>query len=56
MNNQVINLDVVRKIKVLEKEAKELEKSTTIQESKEEQIKLVRLNAQIKIAKLSRNF
>jgi len=49
--SNLLNFEAFRKIKMLEKAAKELEKSTTIQESKEEQIKLLRLNAQIKFAK-----
>ena len=53
--SNLLNFEAFRKIKMLEKEAKKLQESTTIKEStKEEQIKLLRLNAQIKIAKLSK--
>ena len=54
MTCQILNLESFRKIKMLEKEVRKLQESTTIVESKEEQIKLLRLNAQIKFAK-SRN-
>jgi methyl-accepting chemotaxis protein len=53
--SNLLNFEAFRKIKMLEKEAKKLQESTTIINNKEEQIKLLRLNAQIKIAKLSRN-
>jgi hypothetical protein len=51
MTCQILNLEAFRKRKMLEKEAKKLQESTTIMESKEEQIKLLRLNAQIKFEK-----
>lgn len=54
MTCQILNLEAFRKIKMLENEAKKLQESTTIMESKEDKIKLLRLNAKIKFAK-SRN-